>query len=681
MSQSDILELARQGESRAIAGILNYLLRSRSIFVRTHWKDDCLQILLEANQTINQTPAVNLVRQVLTNLQSPKIERVQVYGRRLGHKSVNWYEKFSLPVVELQSQNAIVQSYPDSVSDDSEQTLKSFDLVNDIPDTEEIDSAIPIVPQEESVTNAVVIDDDLEISQKSETPIENRLEPDSFSLNLEETIDATPISNEATLELEPSALFSLETSFTEPENSEDLAEPDSFSLNLEEAIDATPISDEATLELEPSALFSLETGFIEPENSEDLAEPDSFSLNLEETIEETPISDEATLELEPSALFSLETGFIEPENSEDLAEPDSFSLNLEETIEETPISDEATLELEPSALFSLETGFIEPENSEDLAEPDSFSLNLEETIEETPISDEATLELEPSALFSLETSFIEPENSEDLAEPDSFSLNLEETIDETPISVEEILEPDSSAQLFLETRAEDLSEIEDVSELGVSSNFLQDMFFETPETVTFSESTLPDLDPAIDLDPAVLEPESELIPIQFPVSWQEETPIQTLESIQPEPLILPEDNIQPDHSVQIDLAAMSEGSNMAQKDDFFIPETSMPELPATGRPQDDRVELSSIEADDTQPDSVAEPASLLSSPQSNQIAKAELLNKPEAIALIAFAIMLLLWDTYIAIMDGVVSDEETAGKGFQAKAKTATRRKSAKTSH
>jgi hypothetical protein len=633
MSQSDILELARQGESRAIAGILNYLLRSRSIFVRTHWKDDCLQILLEANQTINQTPAVNLVRQVLTNLQSPKIERVQVYGRRLGHKSVNWYEKFSLPVVELQSQNAIVQSYPDSVSDDSEQTLKSFDLVNDIPDTEEIDSAIPIVPQEESVTNAVVIDDDLEISQKSETPIENRLEPDSFSLNLEETIDATPISNEATLELEPSALFSLETSFTEPENSEDLAEPDSFSLNLEEAIDATPISDEATLELEPSALFSLETGFIEPENSEDLAEPDSFSLNLEETIEETPISDEATLELEPSALFSLETGFIEPENSEDLAEPDSFSLNLEETIEETPISDEATLELEPSALFSLET------------------------------------------------SFIEPENSEDLAEPDSFSLNLEETIDETPISVEEILEPDSSAQLFLETRAEDLSEIEDVSELGVSSNFLQDMFFETPETVTFSESTLPDLDPAIDLDPAVLEPESELIPIQFPVSWQEETPIQTLESIQPEPLILPEDNIQPDHSVQIDLAAMSEGSNMAQKDDFFIPETSMPELPATGRPQDDRVELSSIEADDTQPDSVAEPASLLSSPQSNQIAKAELLNKPEAIALIAFAIMLLLWDTYIAIMDGVVSDEETAGKGFQAKAKTATRRKSAKTSH
>src|SRR4028118_188002 len=102
MTQQNLLQLAKQGNPKAIATMLNQSLKSKSITAKASLKDGYLQILLESAQTPNQQDIVSFIRKGLTNLAAESITRVKVYGRQLGEESPAWSQAFEM-VSELET--------------------------------------------------------------------------------------------------------------------------------------------------------------------------------------------------------------------------------------------------------------------------------------------------------------------------------------------------------------------------------------------------------------------------------------------------------------------------------------------------------------------------------------------------------------------------------------------------
>jgi hypothetical protein len=100
MSQPDVLELAKQGNPRAIAAIVNHLAKPYHITAKATRQEDCLHILLESEQTINQSTAVALIYKIVSSLKSESIRAIRVYGRQVGEKSATWNQEIMLMTPE-----------------------------------------------------------------------------------------------------------------------------------------------------------------------------------------------------------------------------------------------------------------------------------------------------------------------------------------------------------------------------------------------------------------------------------------------------------------------------------------------------------------------------------------------------------------------------------------------------
>lgn len=95
-SQPNFLELAKQGDARAIAALLNRSLESKGIAVKAFLKDNCLSIFLEANQMPNQQLLASAVHKGLTSLGITSIKTVKLYGRQKGCDLPAWQQQFAL---------------------------------------------------------------------------------------------------------------------------------------------------------------------------------------------------------------------------------------------------------------------------------------------------------------------------------------------------------------------------------------------------------------------------------------------------------------------------------------------------------------------------------------------------------------------------------------------------------
>ena len=95
-NQPSLLELAKQGNAKAIATLMNRQLQPKGITAKAALKDGCLQIMLESVQAPNQQSLVAFFRKGLTGLRAASIERVKVYGRLVGEEFPAWSEEFEL---------------------------------------------------------------------------------------------------------------------------------------------------------------------------------------------------------------------------------------------------------------------------------------------------------------------------------------------------------------------------------------------------------------------------------------------------------------------------------------------------------------------------------------------------------------------------------------------------------
>jgi hypothetical protein len=95
-TQPNLLELAKQGNAKAIATLINRQLQPKGITAKAAFKDGCLQIMLEAAQVPNQQALVAFVRKGITSLGAESIEKVKVYGRQKGEDFPTWSEEVEL---------------------------------------------------------------------------------------------------------------------------------------------------------------------------------------------------------------------------------------------------------------------------------------------------------------------------------------------------------------------------------------------------------------------------------------------------------------------------------------------------------------------------------------------------------------------------------------------------------
>lgn len=107
-TQPNILELAKQGNAKAIAILMNRQLPPKGITAKAAFKEGCLQIMLESAQVPNQQALVAFIRKGITSLGTESIQKVKVYGRQKGEDFPAWSEEFELVVQPLPSPSVTV---------------------------------------------------------------------------------------------------------------------------------------------------------------------------------------------------------------------------------------------------------------------------------------------------------------------------------------------------------------------------------------------------------------------------------------------------------------------------------------------------------------------------------------------------------------------------------------------
>ncbi len=96
MTQENLRQLAKQGNPKALATLINQSLKPKNITAKVSLKDDCLQVLLESAQIPKQQAMVSFIRNGLTRMEVESIRTVKVYGRQLGEESPAWSESFEM---------------------------------------------------------------------------------------------------------------------------------------------------------------------------------------------------------------------------------------------------------------------------------------------------------------------------------------------------------------------------------------------------------------------------------------------------------------------------------------------------------------------------------------------------------------------------------------------------------
>jgi hypothetical protein len=101
MIQTKLVQLAKQGNTQAIAFLMNRHLKPKGISAKVILQDSCLQVMLESAKVPQQQTLVAFVRKGITSLDAASIQRVKVHGRQQGIDSPAWSEEFECSLAEL----------------------------------------------------------------------------------------------------------------------------------------------------------------------------------------------------------------------------------------------------------------------------------------------------------------------------------------------------------------------------------------------------------------------------------------------------------------------------------------------------------------------------------------------------------------------------------------------------
>ncbi len=96
MTQSNLLESAKQGDSHAIAALMNLTLEPRGITATTTLEAGCLQVVLSSTRILNQKTLVGFVQKGLQSLSVKAIQTVKICGQKVGESLPVWTVEFAI---------------------------------------------------------------------------------------------------------------------------------------------------------------------------------------------------------------------------------------------------------------------------------------------------------------------------------------------------------------------------------------------------------------------------------------------------------------------------------------------------------------------------------------------------------------------------------------------------------
>lgn len=96
MSQQSILELAKQGDAQAIAALINRTLQPKGITAKASLKNNCLRVILEAEEVPDQKSTTAFIQRGVQGLGVAAITKIQVFGIQSGEEVPAWSNEILL---------------------------------------------------------------------------------------------------------------------------------------------------------------------------------------------------------------------------------------------------------------------------------------------------------------------------------------------------------------------------------------------------------------------------------------------------------------------------------------------------------------------------------------------------------------------------------------------------------
>ncbi|MEH2421437.1 MAG: hypothetical protein V7K48_11080 [Nostoc sp.] len=168
MTQLNILELAKQGDTQAIAFLMNRHLHPKGITAKVAFKDASLEVILESAEVPNQQILVAFIRKGLTALGAASVEIVKVYGQQTGKEFPAWSKEFDLGIAEAElevvdndqfSSNPQILTISINLSGDTAQRLtnQDFEFIANQISTDILSSWTDIFIQKVSISNGISV--------------------------------------------------------------------------------------------------------------------------------------------------------------------------------------------------------------------------------------------------------------------------------------------------------------------------------------------------------------------------------------------------------------------------------------------------------------------------------------------------------------------------------------------
>lgn len=89
------LELAKQGDLQAIAGLMGKHLTPQGVTVKVASHGPTLQVLLDGIDVPHQTQMSGFVSKGISNLEIPEISTLEIFGKRSGQDEIAWVSAYS----------------------------------------------------------------------------------------------------------------------------------------------------------------------------------------------------------------------------------------------------------------------------------------------------------------------------------------------------------------------------------------------------------------------------------------------------------------------------------------------------------------------------------------------------------------------------------------------------------
>ena len=180
MTQSNLLELAQQGDPQAIAALMNQSLQPKGMTAIVERMGDCLSVLLEADQVPNRQTLTAFVHRGISNLGIESIRSVKVLGQQTGTNLPVWTQDLTLepPTTAAEAIDAVDLSPPvDSMVDLSPTDDEELEALWIAPSEEQSQDSLADLLAEESTDDLQSLFDDqpeeLEAGTGSDNPLED----------------------------------------------------------------------------------------------------------------------------------------------------------------------------------------------------------------------------------------------------------------------------------------------------------------------------------------------------------------------------------------------------------------------------------------------------------------------------------------------------------------------------